>query len=312
MMALNGVDISAIDSESLARLVKTLKSERDQKITEGEDCEGVDVAYRSVKAMHVQRLKLDAQAERRADLGKRLSAAKAELAALRETVAIQARNIEAELAEQADDLEWRHEQEIEALALEWESEPKMRLYNRPSGFLQTLRNQAKLLLNTRRYDEMDACVKQADGVEAKETVENRRKQRADYEDAVLVMQRRHVAEKALLKTMQANKRAEHRAAEAFDVRVLKQRMRNLEIELEASNDPDRLWNLRHRFDAKVLGKRPKVVPGVSIGKRPFRIEDCNTMNLPPLVEPRRGRKDAPPGSSRRLRRTLNGLKWTPL
>jgi hypothetical protein len=35
---------------------------------------------------------------------------------------------------------------------------------------------------------------------------------------------------------------------------MQQRIRNLEIEMEAANDPLKLWNLRHRNDAVELGK----------------------------------------------------------
>jgi hypothetical protein len=261
-----------------------LKSRRDQLLVDGCDSDDADAVYRHVKAMHIERLKLDAQKERQQELFKRLSDAKSELDALEQTVAIQSHNIDVEISEQISQLALKHESEIEDLARQWESEPKIRLYNRPSGFLRSLRVQANVLFDDHQYEALDSVTKQADIVEAKEVTENRRKQQQEYEDLLLVMQRHHTAERKELERMHEQKRAEHRAAEAFDARVIKNRIHNLKIELEAAADPEKLWNLRHRFDAKALGKRPKLAMGRATGRRAFRIEDHNVLNLPPLAD----------------------------
>jgi hypothetical protein len=281
-LATSGADISEVDSKTLSKLVRSFKRERDQKVLEGTNSESLDVVYQTVKSMHEERLKLDAQDERQTELFNRLTTAKSELSSLQETIAIQAHNIEAEISEQEAQLASKHQKEIDELAQEWESEPKLRLYNRPSRFLRSLRVQANLLLNDHRYDEMEAVVKQADAVEAKETKEHWVKQNQDYENALVVLQRRQMAEKKTLLRVHQQKRAEHEAAQQFDLRVLSHRIHNLEIEIEAASDAQKLWNLRHRFDAKILGKRPRAKQ--ITGRRKFRVEDYNTLSLPPLVD----------------------------
>jgi hypothetical protein len=264
--------------------VRLLQNERDDQVATGVDCEGIDLTYRTVKALHTARMKADAQTERRTDLLARLSAAQADLARLLQTIAIQEANIAVECADQCAALARKHEDEVEALAREWESEPKIRLFNRSSGSLLQLRLQANTLLNQHRYDEMGDVTQQADRVQAVEAQAGAQRWQQSYEEGVRLMQRRHAMEKRKLARVQEEKRAAHGAAKAFDTRVARQRIRVIEIELEAASDPEKLWNLRHRFDPKALGKKPRAKSGRGAGRRAFRIEEFNTLDLPPLLE----------------------------
>jgi hypothetical protein len=97
------------------------------------------------------------------------------------------------------------------------------------------------------------------------------------------VQRRHHKEKVTLEHANQVKRGQHLAAQNFDRRAAQQRIRNLEIEIEAASDPQKLWNLRHRNDTVPLGKRPKI-RSAGTGKREVRSQDFNVLSLPPLVD----------------------------
>jgi hypothetical protein len=148
-----------------------------------------------------------------------------------------------------------------------------------------------LLLNQHRYDEMDAVDRQAAALEEAETRENISRRQQAFDDALMKVQWRHHTEKVILDHAHSVKRGQHLAAQNVDRRAVQQRIRNLEIEIEAASDPQKLWNLRHRNDAVELGKRPKI-RSARTGKREVRIQDFNILNLPPLVELGRVKREA--------------------
>jgi hypothetical protein len=286
-LALSGRDLSTVDSKTLGLLVRSLKAECDQSISEGVSCEATDRAYQRLRSLHTERLKLDAQSERRSDLLQRLAVAQADLDTLHETIAVQEANMAAEIADQLSDLAARQQAEIDEFSTEWECDPKMRLYNRSSTLLRQLRVQANLLLNQHRYDEMNNVVRQADQLEARETAESRRRLQQDYEDALLKLQRKHTSERQIMQRVHDVKRGQYEAAKAFDLRAAEQRIRNLLTEMENASDAHKLWNLRHRFEFAGLGRRGKGCTG----KCAVRVEEFNMLSLPPLMETGRVKRE---------------------
>jgi hypothetical protein len=293
-LALSDSDLSAIDSPTLSHLLRDLKSELDQLISSGLDSEPTYLAFHRLKSLHLSRVKLSAQTARQTDLFHRLSIARSALQTLRETIAVQESNISAEISEQLSELQARQQNEIAEFAAEWERNPKLRFYNRSSTLLRQLRVQANLLLNQHRYDEMNAVVRQADELEELETRENRRRLQQDYEDGLLKLQRKQIKERRAMERIQKEKKDRHEAAKIFDLNAAEQRIRNLETEIENARDPQKFWNLRHRFDLKILGGRPK--GGGKTERCKVEGERFNVLSLPPLMEKRRGKREEWKGS----------------
>lgn len=296
--ALNGEDFSRCPVKVLPTLVGVLKDERDSLISSGrfDDSEVADSAYRQAKTLAKNRTKARALKDYKNDLKKRLRQAQDELVHLEETINRQERNMNLKLGQQKAELDTKHQEEIDFLVHEWESPVKVRRYNRTSQLLRQLRIQAIQMLNAKRYDEMRVVEKRANFIEENETTENQKRLERDFNEALTSLHNRHAEENAKLARAQKGKRDEYEKAKNTDIDVLQQRIRKLEREISEANDPDKLWSLRHRFeDNKLAVTVHSRGPNFrNTGKCPIFVSEFNTLNLPPLEEPRSARSPTPP------------------
>jgi hypothetical protein len=275
-------DISLIDSATLCELIEFCKADRDNQTMKGHDSEVADKAFRAAQAMYRDRQKTDAQEERQDALTNRLQIASGDLEDLEMTIAHQEENMTEYLENRRAELNERQAEEMEDLAAEWESEKRKRHYDRSSQALRHLRVQANFLLNHHRYDEMRIAVQQADALHERECRENHKRWCADFEEAAKKLQMRHDMEQQKLDTIARIKRWEHGKAKTSDLRAAKQRIRNLETEMDNAADAEKFWTLKYRFSARRLGKRPQIRKNLT-GKAIISVQDFNMLPLPSLT-----------------------------
>ena len=287
--ALEGEDVSYLDSPTLHKLAEALRQHRNQVVAEGRDSEAADTAFMRVKALDDERMKSDAAKDRQDQLSERIQQARQDLRNLEETIRVQERNMKAEMATQLSEMEEKHAKEIENMADEFETPERMRRYNRVSQTLRAMRIQQIKLLNAHRYDEMAQVRQQADALEQKEALTNEDKLERDFEEALAAVKRRQEVDMAKLKQAQAVQVDRYNAAKNFDLRVARQRLKKLEIEMEEANNPEKVWSRFYRTESQKLGKRARARSCRGIAKRSVQTQEFNKLNLPPLAEPNSAR-----------------------
>jgi hypothetical protein len=97
-------------------------------------------------------------------------------------------------------------------------------------------------------------------------------------------------EQAAMAQVAQMRRWEHVQAKNFDLRVARQRIRNLEIELEEADDTEKFWTLHHRNSPRKLGKRP-AVRKFKTGKSHIHMQDFNLLKVPQLPDTRRTQRE---------------------
>ena len=288
-LALDGQDVSTIDSPTLRKLTEVLKEYRNQLVAEGEESEVADTAFLRVKALNDERMKTDAARDHQAKISERLEKAREDLQNLEDTIHIQERNMKAEMATQISEMQEKHRKELETLADTFDSPQRLRRYNRVSQTLRTMRIQQIKLLNSHRYDEMSAVRKQADALQEEEAVLNEERLERDFEEALVAVKRRQEVDMAKLLQAQAVQVDRYNAAKNFDLRVARQRLKKLELEMDTANDPEKVWLRYYRTESQRLGKRARARSCRGIAKRSIQTQEFNTLNLPALAEPNSAR-----------------------
>ena len=283
--AINGEDLSGCDASLFPELMVALKQQRDFLIsfdlyTNSEEC---DRALKEVTRLNEQYLKQKTQKEMQSEYKQRLSRARKELAELEQKAERLEKNMEVSLQEEMEAVRKRQEKQIEEYNQNWESEKKLRRYNRTSPELRVLRVQAIKLLNSHRYDEMRIVDKQANELEQQEAEASHLLMEFDYANGYVLLQKKHEEEIQKVIASQKRKRAEFNAAKEEDLNVIRQKIRKLENGLESAADQDKVWNGKKR---QVMEKTMREVsipqPQFGVGKKRIDVTQFNTLKLPAL------------------------------
>ena len=137
--------------------------------------------------------------------------------------------------------------------------------------------------------QMDIVKKRADQQQEKETIENEERLERDFESNLTAVKTRQEVEMAKLLRAQEALKQRYEAAKNFDLRIANQRIRKLEFEMEATNDPEKVWLRYHRTESGKLGRRAKARSERGLAKREFHVQDFSSLRLPPLKEPHSAR-----------------------
>ena len=283
--AINGEDLSGCDASLFPDLMVALKQQRDFLISfdlfsNSEEC---DRALREVTRLNEQYLKQRTQKELQAEYKQRLSRAKKELAEIEKKADELEKNLEESLQEQMENVKKRQQQEIEKYNENWESEQKLRRYNRSSPELRVLRMQAIKLLNSHRYDEMRIVENQANKLEQQEAEASHLAMEFDYANGFVLLQKKHEEEIQKVIASQKRKRAEFNAAKEEDLDVVRSKIRKLENGLEQAGDQDKVWNGRKRqVLERTMRDRSIPQPQFGVGKKQIDVSQFNTLKLPSL------------------------------
>lgn len=293
--AINGEDLKGCDASLFPDLIVALKQQRDFLIsydlyTNSEEC---DRALKEVTRLNEQYLKQRTQKEIQSEIKQRLSKAKKELAEIEEKSKKIEKNLEASLQASLDQALERHQQEIEAYNQEWETEEKLRLYNRTSPQLRVLRTQALLLLNTHRYEEMRVVESQANKLEQQEADNSHLAMEIDYANGLVLLQKKHEVEIEKIKAIQSVKRGEFLAAKEYDLNISRTKIKKLENELEAASDQEKVWNGKKRRVIERTIKERTFEGSAQLsnaGKKEIDVSLFNKLKLPALGAETRSEK----------------------
>jgi hypothetical protein len=164
-----------------------------------------------------------------------------------------------------------------------------------------LRVQQQYLLSAKRFDEAEQVCKIADRQNVEETVEHQYQRYVAYADSRRRLDIRQADEEDTIKKGGDGRRVRMQIERDKRTRRFTKRFRNLEVEDERAQDPERLWAVDHRNDGDYVatlngGTRS---PAAKIDKR-AKVEFFNTLPLPALPPAHAPRGARPRGSSARF------------
>jgi hypothetical protein len=210
------------------------------------------------------------------------------------------RELEVVLQEKNDALTQRQTVDRKIHDRKWRSDPVMRLYNRASQKLRTLRVQQQYLMSSRRFEEAAQVAGLADRQWEEETIENQFQRFVSYRESRKRLDQKHSQQNDTLWQAGETKKGVLTCERERRTRRFTKRMVNLTAEEERAKDPDRLWALAHRRDGdpvvNLVGSSRS--PLVRIPKK-ADVSLFNTLPLPPLPPAHSPRKKTPRGSSAR-------------
>ena len=287
--ALADEDLSHCSSDILPLLVNELQEHLNLKLSLGlyHESEVAKKALARAKHENDTRKKDNAQHSLQRDYKERLNLARQDLKQFED----KSRQIEMRLDEtyekQKQELLEQQALDYQQLDDEWKSEARRRRYNRSSQQLRNLRVQIILLQNQYRFEEMKELEKRANMIEETETELNARLMESDYSQALKNLQTRHREALRILYRTYKNKKMEFISSRNSDLAVLKNKVKKLEIMVQDTSDPQKVWNHYHRFDT-LKARSPKKRSSVP-SKRKINVQEFNTLNLPLLEETKSAR-----------------------
>ena len=285
--ALKGRSLKGCNINKLNKVAQNLRDERDNLISLGlyKDSISANEAYQKTINYTDQVQKQDVQRKYQQDLYEKLSEAKENYNRLQESAKTVIPNMMKHFEKEQCNLEKRQEKELKKFTEDWESPQKKRQYNRSSANLRNLRTQSILLLNSHRFEEMEICDKQANQLEAKESMMNQKKLESDFQEALNKMLDKHQSEKEKLLAAQKVTKDTYEGAVKHDLGIAKRRIENIEKEIEDSKDAEKVWVHYARREARgPPGKRPNARSGRKNCLTAINVHDFNTLNLPPLED----------------------------
>lgn len=188
-----------------------------------------------------------------------------------------------------------------------ETARKFRQYNKYSPQLRYLYDQADRYLRAKKYEESRAVQKRAKELEKIEVERNHIRMERDYYAAMEALQAKQADEIAIQEKAQNDRRKEYYHARDFDMNVAKNRIEKIKKELEATENPKKVWALHHRHDSELplqnnqtqsqnqrtvyssRGVYETTNTSSSVGKDSI-YNKFNRINLPPLKSGRSSRR----------------------
>lgn len=279
-----GEPITTTDTDLIAAAILDLQDMRYQL-----ECEGkFDEALQAVQAIDRARgeqkeiIKKIYSNEEVENVNQKIESSQNQLNRLNKKAEIRTNQLNYDLDELVENLRKRQQTEIENHDKEWESESKIRDYNRASGKVRALRYQQQKMLNAKRYAEAEQVRKIADNVVRMEAMSASQQMKNEYQASLELLLKKHQEEMDNLLAANEARRAQLQHAIEKRRAPILLRISQLENEKRLAGDEDRVWNLRYKTDSASISKRMGMTSDANVQSARLRIPDYNTMPLPPL------------------------------
>ncbi|KAK8881720.1 hypothetical protein M9Y10_004480 [Tritrichomonas musculus] len=277
--------VEKVPPTQLPQLISGLKEARDERISrrkpdEAEVCDSYLLIARHAYNEH---MKVVAQQTRSEKIRKRLEQAKEDLESLRDNIDLEEAKQASVNENQVMDLLDRQQADDDEFRKSWRSPQKLRIYNRTSNQLRSLKTQTILLLNARKYNEMRQVDRLAKKQEEIETEANYQQMNSEYIQSHQNLQRKHMDEMKTLIDSQETKNEQKKALAKIKMDIAQRRVDNLQAQYNELMDPNKVWNLYHRHD------RSKADTKKSATRKRLETRNYTTLALPPLQTPRSAR-----------------------
>lgn len=282
---LNGEDPDIIEDEMVPSCIMQLQQIRDEKLYSHE----IDVAKRadicvcSLQQRYTKIVKTQAQQNRERSYQERLEIAEKDYKKLQQRIDRARSYIQNRHKTQLEKLKQTHAQDVDDLYQRWQSPVQTRKYSHCSTKLKTLRAQSIRLMSMRNYDDLAYNDKVIAQLEEQESLEQAREMQIEFENQyklLLVKQKNEVEALEMayyMRESSLNKDAD------FELETAKKRIKALERSIEESKDPEKVWSLYHRNDKQ---PQSRASTPVRIRRRPPTTKALNSLQLPPLTDPR--------------------------
>ena len=254
--AVNDEPLGDLDDETYEGLLLSLKEEKVQLIDNNypDESKIIDEAYHRVLNSYEEKKKKKAQKEAYKENRRRLKEAKKELEDTEDGYKRQEELLLQRLTDKMKRTEQKHEQQIADFNAEWQSPAKIRKYSKSSNQLNTLRLQARRLLNCSRYDEAKAVSAQADALQERETYQQQKAMQSDYQTALDTLLSNQKAELDTIKKSNDLEIGKLQNDKKIALEVCRKRIANIEAFKESTKDQDKVWSRK-----RSSFQRPKVL-----------------------------------------------------
>lgn len=280
----NGEPITTNDMDLITAAIKDLQDMRYQL-----ECDGkFDEALQAVQAIDRARgeqkeiMKKTYSNEEVEDVNQKIESSQNRLNKLNKRAEIRTNQLNYELDELVENLQKRQQEEIEKHDKEWQSENKIRDYNRTSGKVRALRYQQQKMLNAKRYAEAEQVRRIADNVVKMEAKSATIQMQNEYQASLELLLKKHQEEMDNLLISNASRRAslQHMIEKRRAPILL--RISQLENEKELAKNEDRVWNLKYKTESATISRRMGLTGDGNVKSANLKIPDYNKMPLPPL------------------------------
>lgn len=277
--------IEKVPPSNLLQLISGLREARDERISrrkpdEAEVCDSCLLRARHAYNEHVKSV---AQKNKIKEIEDRLKVAKDDLENLRDQIDLEDAQQASTNENQVMDLLDRQQADDDEFRKTWRSQKKLRIYNRTSNQLRSLKTQTILLLNARKYSEMRQVDRLAKKQEEIETADNYQQYTSEYIQSHQNLERKHMEEMKTLIDAQETKNEQKRALAKMKLDIAQKRVDNLQAQYNELKDPDKVWNLYYR------NERSKAATKKSATRKRLETRNYATLALPPLQTPKSAR-----------------------
>lgn len=281
---LNGEPVNEINPMILAQTVVQLEAKRDELMISGSFAKSMKAqrAVDQAKTAQFESCKKQSQQEVLDEIAEKRNSLDSEYKRFKNEMKEREEDLDNGIKTYLNGIKTRHQEELQEFDDEWHSDTQLRRYNRSSAKLRALRHQQHLYMNVKRFDDAAQVCKIADQLQKEEAKESYRRMLNAYLTAreLLVSKQTDEYKNAMMNA--ERKRDEFKYLKNNLERPFIKRIKNLEIEEEIAQDPDRIWNLKHRNDGDTIS--------LLIGQRstrnaiakPANVTEFNTLKLPPL------------------------------
>jgi len=291
---IKGVEVKENDPHLITAAMVEIEATRNDLMAKGYFRESLKTqkALESARVLQIAAAKRVAQEQELASVQQKQNEAQSKITEVTSQIKANEEQLQLRFQQQLEALLKRQEIEIQEHDSRWESNQKLRQFNRSSNQLRMMRVQQQLLLRAKRFDEAETVCKTANALEAQEATKAREMMQNAYQISKNNLLKRHREELETLQKAQTFKKEEKKHINESLVLPLQKRLRFLTQEEELAKNPEYVWSTKHRFDedaSVVVGKQVKT------GRNGFtaRAADFAILPLPPLKlnSPRKKTKD---------------------
>lgn len=295
---LDGENLSEIDNATYTRLINKIRTERDQLIyaNKVKESEEANTKYLRIQQIQFEVMKNNLRNQQIEKVTARLEQANEDYDKLKKMIKVLDNDMITDMNNQLQSLKNKQAKEVNQLTMEWNSENKLRRFNRASGKLRNLRTQQQILLNSHRYEEMRLVKREADKLEKTETKDKQFDLLAGYKDALYKLEQKHNVELETLQSAQQTRWESYSDARKFDLNVMERRIQKLKDALKGAQNTEKVWNTMHSTSASLQPRSWKSTPPVNVIRNKSMgqadvVCNFNTLKLAPVQPPKTIRKD---------------------
>ena len=191
--------------------------------------------------------------------------------------------------ESMNNLTMKQKKELNDYDDEWQSDKKIREFNRMSAKLRGLRHQQSLLLSAKRFDEADQVCRIADQLERQETEASSKAMLDAFLQGRKKLETKHETDRANLNAALDGKRSEMRAVFFQEKLACENRARVLENEEKLAKDPEHVWIITRKNEEPLTTQYRQASKPTNTMSRSLAPKAYGTLSLPPLQELRKKR-----------------------